>query len=88
MGLAYAVVSDPWGRGLATELAVSRFEVGFAHLGVPEIASWTMPINHASRRVREKLGFRYERDFLFAGLKHRYDRLPASEWRREATHEH
>ena len=47
-----------------------------------------MPINHASRRVREKLGFRYERDFLFAGLEHRYDRLPDSEWRREATQEH
>ena len=35
--------------------------------------------NLASQRVMEKLGFRYERDFEFAGLVHRFYRLVA-EW--------
>ena len=46
----------------------------------PEIGSWTLPINLASQRVMEKLGFRYERDFEFAGLLHRFYRLVAGEW--------
>ena len=35
--------------------------------GFREIGSWTLPVNPASLRVMEKLGFRYERDFDFAG---------------------
>ena len=47
----------------------------------PEIGSWTLPTNLASQRVMEKLGFRYERDFEFAGLRHRFYRLVAGEWK-------
>lgn len=43
--------------------------------------SRTLPINLASLRVMEKLGFRCERDFQFAGLGHRLCRLVAGDWR-------
>ena len=76
IGLAYAVMSDYWNQGFATEMAQASLEVGFGPLGFPEIASWTLPGNLASQRVMEKLGFRYERDFEFAGLLHRLYRLP------------
>jgi len=56
-------------------------KVGFRHLGFPEITSWTLPINLASQRVMEKLGFQYERDFEFAGLVHRFYRLVKGDWR-------
>ena len=59
----------------------ASLDVGFRHLGFPEIESWTLPVNLASQRVMEKLGFRYERDFEFAGLLHRFYRLAAGEWR-------
>ena len=81
VGLAYAVVSELWGRGYATEMAAASLRVGFEELGLPEIASWTLPINHASQRVMEKLGFRYEHDFVFAGLPHRFYRLSAPDRR-------
>ena len=55
-------------------------DVGFGRLGFAEVASWTLPINLASQRVMEKLGFRYERDFEFAGLRHRLYRISAGEW--------
>ncbi len=45
----------------------------------PEIGSWTLPVNLASQRVMEKLGFRYERDCEFAGLLHRFYRLVAGD---------
>lgn len=80
VGLAYAVLSRDWGRGYATEMAEASLRVGFERLGFSEIASWTLPINRASQRVIEKVGFRYERDVLFAGLPHRFYRLSASDW--------
>jgi [ribosomal protein S5]-alanine N-acetyltransferase len=81
VGLAYAVVSDCWNQGFATEMARASLQIGFGQLRFLEIASWTLPINRASQRVMEKLGFRYERDFEFAGLEHRFYRVAAGEWR-------
>ena len=80
VGLAYAVVSECWNEGFATEMSKASLEVGFGRLGFEEIASWTLPTNVASQRVMEKLGFRYERDFEFAGLVHRFYRLSARDW--------
>ena len=85
IGLAYAVLSDYWSQGFATEMGHAALEVGFDRLGFPEIASWTLPINLASQRVMEKLGFRYERDFEFAGLGHRMYRVGADEWKQQFT---
>ena len=80
VGLAYAVVSEHWNQGFATEMAQASLEIGFGQLGLAEICSWTLPVNVPSQRVMEKLGFRYERDFEFAGLVHRFYRLVAEEW--------
>jgi ribosomal-protein-alanine N-acetyltransferase len=60
--------------------AHASLDVGFEHLGFPVIGSWTLPVNMASQRVMEKLGFRYERDCEFAGLLHRFYRLAAGAW--------
>jgi [ribosomal protein S5]-alanine N-acetyltransferase len=81
VGLGYAVMSAHWNQGFATEMAQASLNVGFRRLGFPEICSWTLPTNLASRRVMEKLGFRYEKDFEFAGLPHRFYRMAAGEWK-------
>jgi ribosomal-protein-alanine N-acetyltransferase len=75
IGLAYAVLSNYWNLGFATEIAQASLEVGFRRFGFSEIVSWTLPANLASQRVLEKFGFRYERDFEFAGLRHRFYRV-------------
>src|SRR5208283_6176634 len=82
VGLGYAVMPDYWNRGFATEIAAASLDVGFRHLGLTEIWSWALPDNRASQRVMEKLGFRYERNFDFAGLEHRFYRLVAEKWGR------
>jgi len=46
IGLAYAVISDYWNRGFPTEMAQASLDV----VGFPEISSWTLPVNSASRR--------------------------------------
>jgi ribosomal-protein-alanine N-acetyltransferase len=64
--VGYALRPEFWGRGYATELARESVRVGFAQLKLPELVSFTQPKNVASRRVMEKAGFRYERDFIYA----------------------
>ena len=46
------------------------FLLGFAQLKLPELVSFTQTTNVASRRVMEKAGFRYERDFTYASTPH------------------
>ena len=84
--LAYALRSEYWGRGLATELARAAVAVGFERLGLREIVAFTLPTNRASWRVMEKTGFEYERDFVHRGLPHVIYRRPASRWRSHAYH--
>ncbi|NQT36811.1 MAG: GNAT family N-acetyltransferase [Planctomycetes bacterium] len=59
--------------------AAGMLTIGFDRLGLPGVGSWTLPGNRASQRVMEKLGFRYETNFVFKGLEHRYYRLKR-EW--------
>ncbi len=77
--LAYAIDAGHWGRGLATELAEAALAVGFHDVGLEELHGFTMTTNRGSRRVMEKAGFRYQRDFEHVGLPHRLYRLRAAE---------
>ncbi len=45
-----------WGQGYAPEGARASLRFGFEELGLDEIVSMTMPANHRSRRVMEKIG--------------------------------
>ena len=79
--LAYALRAETWGRGLATEMAEAILEIAFRDLALADLVCFTQPTNPASRRVMEKVGFRYERDFVYAGLPHRLCRQSAGQWR-------
>ena len=45
-----------WGKGFATEAARGALRVGFEHLGLPEIVSFTTVLNLRSRAVMERIG--------------------------------
>jgi RimJ/RimL family protein N-acetyltransferase len=51
---------DPiyWGHGYATEAARTALADGFLRLGLNEIVAMTVPANHRSRRVMERLGMK------------------------------
>jgi RimJ/RimL family protein N-acetyltransferase len=75
--VAWAIVPERWGEGLATEMARAAIEAAFGTLELPWIVALTLPGNAASRRVMEKTGFVYERDIEHAGLPHvLYERRP------------
>jgi RimJ/RimL family protein N-acetyltransferase len=79
--VGYALVPEFWGQGLATELALASVRVAFDVLKVPEIVSFTLPTNRKSRRVMEKAGFQYQRDFIWADLPHVLYRLGQDAYR-------
>ena len=75
--LAYALMSEFWGKGLATEMGKAILKVGFEQLGLPDVVCFTLTTNLASQRVMEKLGFQYERNIVHVGLPHVFYRLNA-----------
>ena len=79
--LAYGLMSEFWGKGLATEMAEASLKVAFSQLGLADVVCFTMTTNRASQRVMEKVGFKYERDFVRADLPHVFYRLTADEWK-------
>jgi ribosomal-protein-alanine N-acetyltransferase len=66
--VGYALIPAFWRQGLATELATMAAHVGFDVLRLPTLVSFSLPTNLSSRRVMEKAGFRYERDFVYKGF--------------------
>jgi ribosomal-protein-alanine N-acetyltransferase len=79
--LAYALMAEYWGRGLATEMAEEILSVAFERLGMTDLVCFTLTTNRASQRVMKKAGFEYERDVVHAGLPHVLYRITAPEWR-------
>ncbi len=58
--LAYRLAKSSWSRGIATEAARPLLAYGFDELRLDPIVAVTAPETRASRRVLEKLGFRYQ----------------------------
>ena len=70
----YAVRSDAWGRGYATEMAT--LAVAYARrLQLTEVVGFTAVSNRASRHVLEKVGMRIESTFERGGVAHWLGRL-------------
>lgn len=59
--LGYRLRRADWGQGLASEGASALVDWGFESGGYDKIVATTMAVNHASRRVMEKIGMRHAR---------------------------
>jgi len=67
--IAYAVMPEFWRRGFATEMARAFVDIA-AQAGIDNLVAFTLPTNSGSRGVMEKVGFRYEREIVWADLPH------------------
>ena len=68
--LAYAICSDHWRKGFATEIAMAALQHAFDAIHLDRIVAFTLPHNKGSRGVMENCGFTYQRDIVHAGLPH------------------
>ena len=68
--LGYRFLPKYWGRGYATEVARASLNYGFNDLNLKEIFAMADTRNQASRKVLEKVGFRYLETFDYEGVPH------------------
>jgi RimJ/RimL family protein N-acetyltransferase len=66
--IAWSSTRQVWGRGYATEATQAAIDFTFAHSDLETLDCYLRPDNTASRRVAEKLGFR------FRDTRYLYDR--------------
>jgi len=64
----YALGRHAWGRGLATEAASAVVRYAFETAGLPRLIGFVIPENVASRRVLERIGFRFETEMHYWGV--------------------
>lgn len=76
--LGYAIKKEYWGQGLAREMGHAAIEFGFNNLQLQDLICFTLFDNAQSLSVMKKLGFIYEKDFLYANLPHKLHRLKAA----------
>lgn len=62
--LGYRLRRTEWGQGLASEGASALVDWGFGSGGYDKIVATTMAVNHASRRVMEKIGMKHARTIV------------------------
>ena len=80
--VGWRLAVDCWGRGYATEGARVALAFGFAWLRLDEIVSYTVPQNHRSRRVMEKLEMTHDpRDDFYHPLLPANHRFPSRKCR-------
>lgn len=68
--LAYALLPEFWGRGLATDAARACVTIGSEWLGVRSVVALVRPDNLASQRVLLKAALKPERELLHEGRPH------------------
>jgi len=68
--IGWHVRRSHWGRGIATEAALSHRDRAMGELGMSRLISLIRPENTASRRVAEKLGMTVENETDRSGLRH------------------
>jgi RimJ/RimL family protein N-acetyltransferase len=70
--VGYHLARPAWGKGYATEAARACLRHGFDRLGLPRIVAVVDPLNHASQRVIEKIGLKFERMGRYYNKELRY----------------
>jgi RimJ/RimL family protein N-acetyltransferase len=62
--LGYRLRKEFWGRGCATEVSLALIDKAFGELGAETVFAVTDAENAASRRVMEKCGLSFEREYV------------------------
>ena len=67
--IEYALMPEYWGKGLGTEIGNVVLSIA-EQRQLHELVVYTQTSHAASIRIIEKLGFTYEKDFVYGGSPH------------------
>jgi len=62
-GIGWHLLREHWGQGFATEAAEASRDYAFVQLGVERLVASIHPENYASRRVAEKIGMTFLKEY-------------------------
>ena len=66
--ICWRLLPDFWGKGYATEAALSTLRFGFQELNMTEIVSFTSVLNERSKSVMQKIGMEFVDEFHHPNL--------------------
>lgn len=66
--ITYRLRESAWGLGYGWELAKGLRDHGFQTLNLPQITATITPDNFPSKKIVDKLGFRFDRQILLHGV--------------------
>jgi [ribosomal protein S5]-alanine N-acetyltransferase len=78
--LGFRFAQAAWGRGYATEVATAWITAAFETFGLPAVSAFAHVQHQRSRRVLEKVGFRFQARQLVMGLDSATYSLTASDY--------
>lgn len=81
--IGYMLGQPFWGKGYATEAAMSVRDFAFNVVGLPRLVGITRPGNTRSQHVLEKIGLRYERDAVYYNFECNYFALNRDEYEKQ-----
>lgn len=62
--IGWRIIHEKWNQGIATEAAMACLEYGFKEKKFEKIIAITAKINKKSQRIMEKIGMKFECEFL------------------------
>lgn len=80
--IGYRLQPNYWNRGIATEAARAVRDHAFKDLKLARVISLIHPDNHASRRVVEKMGMKFEKQTTFKTFPTDVFAISRAEWQR------
>jgi ribosomal-protein-alanine N-acetyltransferase len=68
--MGYNVMPQFWKNAYATEMGTKILDIAFHPLNKESVVAFTQKTNLASEKTMQKLGFKFEKDIIWASLEH------------------
>lgn len=68
--VGYVLLPEFWGQGFATEIAIASVKIAFEILDIKELVCFTLATHLKSKHVMEKVGFKFDHEFIYEGQPH------------------
>lgn len=78
--VGFALLSQFWSKGYATELANALIDWGFSNLKIPKLVGVAHVENLKSQKVLKKVNMHYKREGDYQGQKARFYEISKLEW--------
>lgn len=73
--MGYRIMLAHWGKGFATESAMALIDYFLNELKLTNVYDFALYQNQQSLKILEKIGFKYQREFVWEGLPHKLYRV-------------